>query len=174
MRKFIIVVLVAVAGVLGYASTKPDQFRVERSIVIHAPADRIFPHINDFHAWQAWSPYEKLDPAMQRSFSGADSGVGAVYAWSGNAEVGAGRMEILQSTPASAITIKLDFLKPMEGHDTAEFTLAAEGPATRVTWAMSGQAAYIMKLMSVFIDCDKMIGKDFEAGLANLKTLSET
>ena len=173
MRKVLIVILLLIVGVLGYASTKPDQFRVERSIVIAAPAEKIFPHINDFHQWQAWSPYETLDPAMKRSFSGADSGVGTVYAWEGNSAVGAGSMQILESTPSSAIKIKLDFLKPMEAQDTADFTLAAQGKDTTVTWAMSGQAPYLMKVMSVFVDCDKMIGKDFEAGLAKLKTLSE-
>lgn len=173
MRKVLIAILVLIAGVLGYASTKPDQFRVERSIVIKAPAEKIFPHINNFHQWEAWSPYEKLDPAMKRSFSGTGFGVGAIYAWEGNSSVGAGRMEILESTPSSAIKIKLDFLKPMEGHDTAEFTLAPESDGTKVTWAMSGPAAYIMKVMSVFFDMDHMIGKDFETGLNNLKALIE-
>lgn len=173
MRKVLIAILVLIAGVLGYASTKPDQFRVERSIVIKAPAEKIFPHINNFHQWEAWSPYEKLDPAMKRSFSGTGLGVGAIYAWEGNSSVGAGRMEILESTPSSAIKIKLDFLKPMEGHDTAEFTLAPESDGTKVTWAMSGPAAYIMKVMSVFFDMDHMIGKDFETGLNNLKALIE-
>lgn len=173
MRKVLIVILLAVAGVLGYASTKPDQFRVERSAVIKAPAEKIFPHINSFHQWEAWSPYEKLDPTMKRTFSGTESGVGAIYVWEGDSKVGAGRMEILESTPSTAIKIKLDFLKPMEGHDTAEFTLAPQGDSTTVTWAMSGPAAYIMKVMGVFFDMDKMIGKDFEVGLNNLKTLTE-
>lgn len=173
MRKVLIVILLAVAGILGYASTKPDQFRVERSVVIKAPAEKIFPHINNFHQWEAWSPYEKLDPAMKRNFSGAEAGIGAVYSWEGDSKVGAGRMEILESAPSSAIKIKLDFLKPMEGHDTAEFTLAPQGDSTTVTWAMSGPAAYIMKVMGVFFDMDHMIGKDFEVGLNNLKTLTE-
>jgi uncharacterized protein YndB with AHSA1/START domain len=173
MRKVLIAILVLIIGLLGYASTKPDQFRVERSIVIKAPAEKIFPHINNFHQWEAWSPYEKLDPAMKRNFSGTGVGVGAIYAWDGNSDVGAGRMEILESTPSSAIKIKLDFLKPIEGHDMAEFTLAPEGDGTKVTWAMSGPAAYIMKVMSVFLDMDHMIGKDFEAGLNNLKALIE-
>lgn len=173
MRKLLIVLVLAVIAVLGYASTKPDQFRVERSVVIKAPAEKIFPHINDFHAWQAWSPYEKLDPAMKRSFSGADSGVGSYYAWDGNSAVGAGSMRILESVPSSAIKIKLDFLKPMEGHDTAEFTLAPQGESTTVTWAMSGQAPFLMKVIGVFVDCDKMIGKDFETGLGQLKALIE-
>lgn len=173
MRKLLILVLIAVAAVLGFAATKPDQFRVERSIVIKAPAEKIFPHINNFQQWGAWSPYEKLDPAMKRSFSGPEAGVGAAYAWEGNSTVGAGAMQILDSTPSSAIKIKLDFLKPMEGHDIADFTLTPQGDGTTVTWAMSGDAAFIMKLMSVFIDCDKMIGKDFETGLGNLKTVAE-
>lgn len=173
MRKLLVVIVLAIAGVLGYASTKPDQFRVERSVTIKAPAEKIFPHINNFHQWETWSPYEKLDPAMKRTFSGADAGVGAAYAWEGDGKVGAGRMEIAESTPSSGIKIKLDFLKPLEGHDTAEFTLASQGDSTTVTWAMSGPAAYIMKVMGVFFDMDKMIGKDFETGLSNLKTLIE-
>ena len=173
MRKVLIVILLAVAGILGFAATKPDQFRVERSISIKAPAEKIFPHINNFHQWEAWSPYEKLDPAMKRTFSGTESGVGAIYAWQGDPKVGAGRMEILESTPSSSIKIKLDFHEPMEGHDRAEFTLAPQGDSTTVTWAMSGPAAYIMKVMGVFFDMDHMIGKDFETGLSNLKTLTE-
>lgn len=173
MRKLLVVVLLAVAGVLGYATTKPDQFRVERSIAIKAPAEKIFPHINNFHQWEAWSPYEKLDPAMKRTFSGAESGVGAAYAWEGNNEVGSGQMEILESVPSSHIKIKLDFLKPMVGHDVAEFTIAQQGDISTVTWAMSGPAAYIMKVMGVFMDMDHMIGKDFETGLSSLKTLTE-
>jgi hypothetical protein len=110
---------------------------------------------------------------MKRSFSGAESGVGASYSWEGDSKVGAGSMEILDSTPSSAIKIKLDFLKPMEGHDVAEFTLAPQGDSTTVTWAMSGPSAYIMKLMGVFFNMDQMIGKDFETGLGNLKTLVE-
>jgi Polyketide cyclase / dehydrase and lipid transport len=169
----VVVLIVAVAAVLAYATTKPDTFRVQRSASIKAPADKIFPLINDFHSWAAWSPYEKLDPELKRTYSGAPSGKGAVYAWEGNNKVGAGRMEIVDAPPPSKVAIKLDFLRPFEAHNTAEFTLAPAGDATTVTWAMDGQNLYVGKVMSIFVDMDDMIGKDFATGLANLKNLAE-
>jgi carbon monoxide dehydrogenase subunit G len=166
--KLIAIAAVAlIAGVLIYAATQPDTFRVQRSASIKAPPEKIAPLIADFHQWSAWSPYEKYDPAMKRDFSGAASGVGAVYAWSGNGKVGAGRMEVLDAS-AQQVRIKLDFIKPFEGHNTAEFTLAPSGDSTTVTWAMDGPRPYISKLMGVFFNMDKLIGTDFEAGLANL------
>ena len=168
-----IAVVVLIAIVLVYAATKPDTFRVQRSTGIKAPPEKIFAVINDLHGWAAWSPYEKKDPAMKKTHSGAASGKGAVYAWDGNNQVGAGRMEIMESSPPTRISIKLDFLKPFEGHNTAEFTLAAEGDSTDVTWAMYGPSPYIAKLMGIFFSMDNMIGKDFEAGLANLKAVAE-
>ena len=174
MIKTIIIVLVAVvAAILIFAATKPDSFRVERSTSIKASPEKIFALINDFHQWGAWSPWEKLDPAMQRTFSGAPEGKGAAYAWDGSGKVGAGRMEIRESVPASKIVIKLDFIKPFEGHNTAEYTLAPKGDSTDVTWAMYGPTPFISKLVQVFFSMDSMIGKDFEAGLANLKALAE-
>jgi uncharacterized protein YndB with AHSA1/START domain len=168
-----LVVVVLIAGVLGFAATRPDAFRVERAVTIKAPPGKIYPYLDDFNRWAAWSPWEKLDPAMKRTFSGAPSGKGAAYAWAGNSKVGAGRMEIIESTPASKLLIKLDFLEPFEGHNTADFTLEPAGDDTKVTWAMVGPAPYISKLMGVFVNMDKMIGKDFEAGLANLKAAAE-
>lgn len=173
LKKIAIVIVVAIIAVLGFAATKPDSFRVERSATIKAPPEKIFAYINDFHRWNQWSPYEKLDPAMTRTLSGAESGKGAIYEWSGNNQAGAGRMEITDSTPASKITIKLDFSKPMEGHNTAEFTFTPQGDSTQVSWAMSGPMPYIAKVMSIFFNMDQMIGKDFETGLGNLKALSE-
>ena len=174
MIKTIIIVLVAVvAAILIFAATKPDSFRVERSTSIKAPPEKIFALINDFHKWGAWSPWEKLDSAMQRTFTGAPEGKGAAYAWEGSGKVGAGRMEIRESVPASKIVIKLDFIKPFEGHNTAEYTLAPKGDSTDVTWAMYGPTPFISKLVQVFFSMDSMIGKDFEAGLANLKALAE-
>jgi len=170
----IAVIVVALAGgVLAYAATKPDSIRVQRATSIKAQPEKIFALINDFRSWGVWSPYEKKDPAMKRNLSGAASGKGAVYEWAGNGNVGQGRMEITDSSPPSKVTIKLDFIKPIEGHNIAEFTLAPDGDATRVTWAMSGPSPYIGKVISVFLDMDSMIGKDFEAGLANLKTATE-
>ena len=173
LRAISIIVVVLLAGVLILAATRPDSFHVERSITIKAPPDKIFAAINDFHRWSAWSPWEKLDPAMKRTFSGAESGKGAAYAWEGNSKVGEGRMEIVDALPPSKVTIKLDFVKPLEGHDTAEFTMVPNGDSTNVTWTMNGQSPYVAKLMGVFLSMDTMIGKDFEAGLANLKAVAE-
>ena len=173
LKKILIVFAIALAVVLLLAAMKPDTFRVERSASIKAPPEKIFPLIDDFHRWPAWSPWEKKDPAMKRTHSGAPAGKGAVYAWDGNKDVGKGRMEILESNPASKVAIKLDFIEPFEGHNTATFTLKPEGGATNVTWVMDGPAPFISKLMQVFMNFDKMIGKDFEEGLANMKAAAE-
>lgn len=166
-------VVVAVAGVLAYAATRPDSFSVQRSIVINAPAEKIFTLIDDLHAWSAWSPYEKKDPVMRRTFSGSTAGKGAVYEWAGNKQVGAGRMEIVDATAPTVIAIKLDFIEPFEGHNTARFALEPRGDGTAVTWTMYGPSPLIAKVMGTFFDMDRMIGSDFAAGLANLKSLAE-
>lgn len=168
-----VVLAIAIAAVLILAAIKPATFSVERAIDIKAPPERIFPLINDFHQWVSWSPYETKDPAMKRSYSGPDSGKGAVYGWEGNSNVGSGRMEILDASVPSKILIKLDFFKPFEGHNTAEFTMLPQGEATHLSWVMRGPAPFISKLMQVFMNLDRMIGKDFEIGLANLKKLTE-
>ena len=168
----VVVVLVVIAAVLIYASTKPDSFRVQRSASIKAPPEKIFPLLGDLKAWTGWSPYEKKDPAMKRTYSGAPMGKGAVYEWDGNNDVGQGRMEILDASP-SQIRIKLDFIKPFEGHNVGVFRMTPAGNGTTVTWSMDGPTPFIGKLMGVFINMDKMIGTDFEAGLVNLKTLTE-
>ena len=168
-----IVVAVLIVAILGFAATKPDVFRVQRAASIKAPPERIFALINDFKRWEAWSPWEKKDPAMKRSFSAATSGKGASYAWEGNKDVGQGSMEITQSTPPSVIGLKLDFLKPFEAHNQVEFSLQAVGDSTQVTWTMAGSTPYLGKIIHVFVDMDSVVGKDFEAGLANLKTISE-
>lgn len=168
-----VVFAVLMAGLLGFATTQPDSFRVERSTSINAPASVIFPFINDLQRWSAWSPYEKIDPAMKRTFSGASSGTGAIYDWDGNNEVGAGRMEITAESPPSQLSIQLDFLRPFEGRNQVEFTLNETGGTTQVTWAMQGPMPFLSKVMCLFFDMDKMIGKDYEAGLAALKKVSE-
>jgi hypothetical protein len=168
-----IVLAVAIAVVLILAATKPDSFSVERATSVTAPPEKIFPLIDDFHQWGSWSPYENKDPGMKRSFSGVASGKGAVYGWDGNSNVGSGRMEILDSSAPAKIVIKLDFFKPFEAHNSAEFTILPQGDATRVNWRMHGPASFISKLMQVFMNLDHMIGKDFEIGLANLKRLAE-
>ena len=173
LKKIAIVVAVLIAGVLAYAATKPDTFRVQRAASIKAPPDKVFVLINDFKRWEAWSPWEKKDPAMKRSYGASTGGKGATYAWEGNKEVGQGSMEITQSVPSSRIALKLDFVKPFEGHNVVEFTLEPKGDATQVTWTMAGETPYFAKIIHVFIDMDSMVGKDFEAGLANLKSIAE-
>jgi uncharacterized protein YndB with AHSA1/START domain len=173
LKKIALVIVVLVAALLAFAATKPDSFRVQRTASIKAPPEKIFPLISDLKRWNAWSPWEKLDPAMKRTHSGAASGKGAVYEWAGNGEVGAGRMEIVAAAPPSALKIKLDFLKPFEAHNFAEFTLEPNGDGTNVTWAMYGPNTYVSKLMSVFFSMDSMVGKYFETGLANLKAATE-
>jgi uncharacterized protein YndB with AHSA1/START domain len=168
-----VILAVAIAVVLILAATKPNRFSVRREATVKASAEKIFPLINDFHQWVTWSPWEHRDPALKRSYSGAESGRGAVYGWEGNKSVGSGRMEILESATPSKIVIKLDFFKPFEGHNTAEFTMLPQGDGTHVIWLMHGPAPFINKVMQVFMNLDKMIGKDFEAGLASLKQLTE-
>ncbi len=167
------VLLVAVAATLIYASTRPDSFRVERSTAMNAPPEKIFPYIEELKRWAEWSPYESRDPAMKRTHSGAGSGKGAVYEWDGNDSVGKGRMEIVDSRPPNKVTIKLDFLKPFEGHNMAELTVEPKGGQTIVTWAMYGPSTFMTKLIGTFVDMDDMIGRDFAAGLAKLKTVVE-
>ena len=166
-------VVVLIVVLLVYAAMKPDTFRIQRTATINAPADKIFPFINDFHNWTAWSPWEKMDPALKRTHSGTTSGKGAVYEWEGNSQVGQGRMEISEVSPPSHLLIKLDFLKPFEAHNTAEFTLNGGGQSTNVTWAMYGPQPYLAKVMSLFFSMDTMVGGQFEQGLANLKTMAE-
>src|SRR5689334_7751169 len=168
-----IVAALVVAAVLGIAATRPDTFRVERSASISAPPDKIYPLINDFHAWQAWSPWEKMDPAMKRTFGDNTVGKGATYTWEGNSKVGQGSMQITESAAPSKVTIDLHFIKPMEGRDVAEFTLTPNGNATTVSWAMHGPNPFIAKVIGLFCNMDRMIGKDFETGLGNLKALAE-
>jgi len=168
-----VVLAIAIAILLILAATKPDTFTVRRATTVKAPPERIFPLINDFHQWGTWSPYEAKDPAMKRTYSGTASGKGAVYAWQGNKNVGSGRMEILDSSVPSKIVIKLDFFAPFEGHNTAEFTMLPQGDVTNVTWLMHGPVPFMAKIMHVLMNIDRMVGKDFEVGLANLKRLTE-
>jgi uncharacterized protein YndB with AHSA1/START domain len=167
------VLVVAIAIVLALAASKPDTFRVERSADIKAPPDKIFPLIADFHRWGQWSPYETRDPDMKRTYGGAESGKGATYAWDGNSDVGSGRMEILDAPAPQKVVIKLDFLKPFEAHNTAAFTLQPQVDGTRVTWAMQGPTPFIGKIIHVFMNMDRMVGTDFETGLANLRKATE-
>lgn len=169
----VVVLVVLLVAVLAFAATKPDTFRVQRATTIKAPPEKIFAFINDFNNWAAWSPYEKKDPMMKRTIGSTASGKGATYAWEGNNNVGIGSMEITEATAPTKVVINLDFVKPMTAHNVVEFTLVPQGDATLVTWDMHGPAPFISKVMQVFFNMDKMIGTDFAAGLANLKTAAE-
>lgn len=168
-----VILLVLIAALLIYAATRPNDFVTTRSAAIKAPPEAIFPLINDFSRWPTWSPYEKLDPGMKRTLSGAESGKGAAYAWESNGKAGKGRMEIVNSAPSSLVSLKLDFEKPFNANNMVDFTLTPSGDGTAVTWAMRGSRPFIAKLMGVFMNFDTLIGRDFEVGLANLKSLSE-
>jgi hypothetical protein len=172
LMKIGIGLLALVAGLLLFATTRPDTFSVERRIVIQAPPEKIQPLLADFHRWAEWSPWEKLDPAMNRTFGGPAAGVGASYSWKGNKDVGSGAMEVKAVAP-DKVTIKLDFIEPFEGHNTTDFLLAPRGAGTEVRWVMFGPSPFISKLMGVFVSMDTMIGKDFEKGLTQLKAAAE-
>lgn len=150
-----------------------DTYTVTRSATIDAPPERVYAHVIDFHKWGEWSPWDELDPGMEKTYSGPDAGVGARYAWSGNRKVGEGRMEITDASEQSAITIALEFLKPFEASNTTTFTLRPEGGGTNVTWAMTGRKTFMTKVMGLFKSMDKMVGPDFEKGLRRLKAVAE-
>ncbi len=172
LQTIVIIIAILVAGILIYAATKPGSFEVKRSISIHASPDKIFPLINDFHQWDAWTPYNK-DPAMKKTYSGSASGKGAAYAWEGNKEVGQGDIAITESLPPTKIAFDLHMIKPFEGRNRVEFTLLPSGNSTTVSWIMYGTQNYFVKVMGLFCNMDKMVGRDFEAGLVKLKTLAE-
>ncbi len=176
LKTGVICAVVFLIALLGFAATRPDSFRLQRSVVINAPPDKVFALITDFKQWPTWSPWEKLDPNMARTFSGTERGVGTVYTWDSPSKAGSGRMEIKQAVQPSEVVIQLNFIKPFVSQNTAEFTLQAQAStnATQVTWAMHGPNPYMAKLMQVFISMDTMVGKDFEEGLTNLKRLAET
>ncbi len=168
-----IIIVVAIAAVLLFAATRPDTFQVQRTAAIQAPPEKIFPLINDFSRWNAWSPWEKKDPGMKRTFGTVTAGKGAVYAWDGNKNVGQGSMEITESAAPSRVAIELKFVKPFEASNDVEFILLPKGGLTQVTWTMRGRVGYFEKLIHLFFNIDRMVGGDFEAGLASLKTIAE-
>jgi len=167
------VIAVGIVGVLAFAATKPDVFAVQRTATIKASPEKIFPLINDFKQWVAWSPYEKIDPAMKRTYGATTAGKGATYGWEGDKNVGSGSMEILDAPAPQKVTIKLDFTKPFEAHNGAEFTLVPVGDVTNVTWSMRGPVPFFGKIIHLFMDMDKMVGGSFAEGLANLKAATE-
>ena len=172
-KKIAIVLIVIIAAFAVVAALQPADFRITRSATIAAPPEAVFPHVNDMHQWQEWSPWAKLDPAAKVSFDGPASGKGASFAWAGNMEVGVGRMTVTESHPSDLIRFQLDFEKPMKGTNIAEFTFKLEGAQTAVTWTMSGKNGFVAKAFGLIVNCDKMVGGQFEKGLATLKTLTE-
>lgn len=167
------VIALGVIGILAFAVTRPDMFAVQRTATIKAPPDRIFPFINDFKQWPVWSPFEKLDPDMKRTYGPTVAGKGATYAWDGNKNIGSGSMEILEAPAPQKVTIKLDFTRPFEAHNIAEFTLVPVGEVTNVTWSMRGPVPFFGKIIHMFMDMDKMVGGQFAEGLARLKAAAE-
>lgn len=167
------VLLLAGVGILAYAAMQPDDFRIARSTTIKAPPEKIYPLMSDFRRGMEWSPYEKKDPNMKRTFSGAANGKGAIYEFDGNSEVGTGRIEIADATPPSRVVLKLDIVKPFQASNIVEYAIVPKGDATEVTWSMHGAQPLLAKVMCLFLDMDRMVGADFEAGLTNLKSIAE-
>jgi carbon monoxide dehydrogenase subunit G len=168
-----IFVVVLVAALLVYAASKPDTFRVQRSILINAPPEKVFALINDFHKWESWAPQDQQDPKMHRTYSGPTEGTGAVSEWSGSGSTGKGRMAIVESAQPKRVSIKVDFVKPFEAHNVNEFLLEPVGGATKVTWSIDASNLYVMKVMSVFVNIPKEFGKHMESGLNSLKVAAE-
>ncbi len=173
MKPVIRIVLIVLVAMLAFVQSRPSHFRVERTAVIGAPAEVVFAKIDDFHQWAGWSPWEKLDPAMKRVYGDIPAGTGATYHWTGNDKVGEGNMAITDSRPGELVVIALEFIKPFKASNVTTFALATEASGTRVTWSMDGTHDLMGKAMSIFMNMDKMVGGDFEKGLANLKALAE-
>jgi uncharacterized protein YndB with AHSA1/START domain len=173
LKKILIVAAVVILAVLGFAATRPSSFVVTRTIVINAPPEKLSGMVADFHQWAAWSPWEKMDPGMKRTYGGTPSGVGSTYAWVGNDKVGSGNMDIQKVEPGREVVFGLHFVKPFKADNLGRFTFQPEGAGTKVTWSMEGKNPYIAKLMGLFFNMDQMIGKDFEAGLANMKAAAK-
>jgi hypothetical protein len=174
MKKLAIAVVILIAGVLVYAAFQPNTFVISRSANINSAPDKIYPYMSDFHKGDLWSPYERKDPTMKRTFSGAPNGKGAVYEFVGDKKVvGSGRLEIIDAVPPTKVVLTLDLVEPMKGHNIVEYKLEPKGQSTQVTWSMRGTNNYLSKLICSFVNVDKMVGGDFETGLANLKALVE-
>lgn len=171
--KLFVGLLVFLGVFAAVVATRPDDFRVTRSLLISAPADRVFQQVNDLHKWEAWSPWAKLDPNGKTSYAGPASGAGAAFSWDGNSQVGEGTMTITESRPTQFLQFRLDFRRPMTATNTAEFVFAPQGDQTKVTWTMYGRNNFLGKAVSLVMNCDKMIGGQFETGLAQLKAVAE-
>ncbi|HZR15807.1 MAG TPA: SRPBCC family protein [Verrucomicrobiae bacterium] len=170
--KILIVLAVLLVGFIIVVALRPSQFRIMRSALISAPPEVVFPQVNDLHNWEAWSPWAKLDPAAKGTYEGPAAGVGAVFGWSGNQNIGEGRMAITESQLNELVRFRLDFVRPFKGTNVAEFTFKPENGQTRVTWTMSGRYSFIPKAIGLFINCDDMVGKQFEKGLVELNTVA--
>ncbi|HYV66276.1 MAG TPA: SRPBCC family protein [Myxococcales bacterium] len=166
-------VVLVVAVLAAIVAMQPSEFRIERSATIAAPAPAVFAQVNDFHNWETWSPWAKLDPAAKNSFGGAPAGKGATFSWAGNSKVGEGRMTIVESRPDELVRIKLEFRKPFEATNTAEFTFKRQGERTAVTWSMYGHNNFIGKAVGLFVNMDQALGGEFEKGLASMKSAAE-
>jgi hypothetical protein len=172
--KTLVALAVIVVVLVVIIALQPGEFRVARSATISAPAPEVFTQVNDFHKWEAWNPWGKIDPAMRQTYEGARAGAGAIYTWTGNNEVGEGRMTIIESRPSDLIRIKLEFFKPFAATNLAEFTFKPEGDQTATTWSMTGEKNFMAKAIHLFISMDKMIGGQFEKGLADMKSAVES
>jgi hypothetical protein len=168
-----LIALAVIAIVVVVVAARPAEFRVSRTATIAAAPPAVFAQVNDFHKWDAWNPWATLDPAMKQSYEGAPAGVGAVYTWAGNSQVGEGRMTLTESRPSDLIRIKMEFLRPLAGTSTAEFTFRPEGDHTVVTWSMEGRNNFMAKAIHLVMNMDKMIGGQFEKGLAQMKAVAE-
>jgi uncharacterized protein YndB with AHSA1/START domain len=173
LTKILIALAATVLVFVVVVAVQPSEFHIVRSATISAPAAAVFAQVNDLHNWEAWSPWAKIDPAMKQTYAGAPAGVGAMYTWAGNHEVGEGRMTVTESRPNEFIKIALEFLKPFAATNTAEFTFKSEGDRTAVTWSMIGQNNFVGKAICLFMDMDKMVGGQFEKGLAQMKSVVE-
>ncbi len=172
VKTTLFVVAAVIAVLLIYAAFKADSFRLARSAMVAAPPDKVFALINDLRQFNTWNPFAKMDPGVVMAYDSTSAGVGGAYHWQGD-KSGAGRMQIVESVPSQRVTAKLDFSKPFEAHNRVDFTIEPQGGGSAVTWAMSGPMPYLNRLMTIFFDMDKTVGKDFEAGLANLKAMAE-
>lgn len=172
LKTILIVLAVIVVLFLAVVAMQPSEFRVARTTTISAPASLVFAQVDDFHKWEAWNPWGKIDPAMKQTYEGAPAGAGAIYTWAGNREIGEGRMTITESRPSNLIRIKLEFFKPFAATNDVEFTFKPEGDQTTVTWSMTGKNNFIAKAVHLFMDMDKMVGGQFEKGLASLKSVA--
>lgn len=173
IKKILLGLGLIIAAIAAAAAVQPSHFHVERSIVVDAPAANVFAELNDLHHWEAWSPWAKLDPNATSSYEGPESGVGAIMRWDGNMDVGKGSMTITESAQDERVKLRLDFEKPMAGTNTSEFRLTPSGTGTMVNWSIEGENHFIAKVMSLFMNCDEMIGGYFEQGLQNLKQVAQ-